>query len=142
MFQPLQGVRVIDLNVVWAGPYATMLLADLGAEVVKVENIHVWQTLARGGVAHPPKLPPSPDAPGMYPNDDPGERPWNKAANCMNVLRNKRSVTMDLRVPEGRRAFDELVRVSDVVYENNVSETMEKLGITYESLRALRPDII
>jgi crotonobetainyl-CoA:carnitine CoA-transferase CaiB-like acyl-CoA transferase len=142
MFQPLQGVRVIDLNVVWAGPYATMLLADLGAEVVKVENIHVWQTLARGGVAHPPKLPPSPDAPGMYPNDDPGERPWNKAANCMNVLRNKRSVTMDIRVPEGRKAFAELVQVSDVVYENNVTETMEKLGITYGYLRSLRPDII
>lgn len=142
MFQPLRGVRVIDITVVWAGPMATMLLADLGAEVVKVENIHVWQTLARGAVAHPPKLPPNPASPGTYPNDDPGERPWNRAANCMNVLRNKRSVTIDLRVPEGRRSFEELVRTSDVVYENNVTETMEKLGITYDYLRALRPDII
>ena len=142
MFQPLAGVRVIDLNVVWAGPYATMLLGDLGAEVVKVENIHVWQTLARGGVAHPPKLPPNPDMPGMYPNDDPGERSWNRSANCVNVLRNKRSVTMDLRVPEGRAAFEALVRRSDVVYENNVTETMDKLGITYDYLRSLKPDII
>jgi crotonobetainyl-CoA:carnitine CoA-transferase CaiB-like acyl-CoA transferase len=60
----------------------------------------------------------------------------------MNVLRNKRSVTMDIRVPEGRQAFEELVRISDVVYENNVTETMEKLGITYEYLSGLRPDII
>ena len=142
MFQPLTGVRVVDLTVVWAGPMATMLLADLGAEVIKVENIHVWQTLARGALAHPPKLPPNPEMPGAYPNDDPGERPWNTAANSMNTLRNKRSVTMDLRVDEGRRAFEELIRGADVVYENNVTETMEKLGITYDYLRSLRPDII
>jgi crotonobetainyl-CoA:carnitine CoA-transferase CaiB-like acyl-CoA transferase len=142
MFQPLRGVRVLDLTVVWAGPMATMLLADLGAEVIKVENIHVWQTLARGALAHPPKLPAGPDTPATYPNDEPGERPWNRAANSMNTLRNKRSVTIDLRVPEGRRYFDELVMLSDVVYENNVSETLEKLGVTYDALRALRPDII
>jgi benzylsuccinate CoA-transferase BbsF subunit len=142
MFQPLAGVRVIDLTVVWAGPMATMLLSDLGADVIKVENIHVWQTLARGALAHPPKLPPNPAMPGSYPNDEPGERPWNTAANSMNTLRNKRSATIDLRVPEGRAAFERLVRTSDVVYENNVTETMERLGVTYDYLRALRPDII
>jgi benzylsuccinate CoA-transferase BbsF subunit len=142
VFQPLAGVRVVDLTVVWAGPMATMLLADLGAQVIKVENIHVWQTLARGGSAHPPKLAPNPDMPGAYPNDTPGERPWNQAANSMNTLRNKLSVTMDLRVPEGRAAFEELIRGADVVYENNVTETMDKLGITHDYLRSLRPDII
>jgi benzylsuccinate CoA-transferase BbsF subunit len=142
VFQPLRGVRVLDLTVVWAGPMATMLLADLGAEVIKIENIHVWQTLARGALAHPPKLPPNPDNPGTYPNDEPGERPWNTAANSMNTLRNKRSVTIDLRVAEGRRSFDELLRTADVVYENNVTETLEKLGITHDALRAVRPDII
>ena len=119
-----------------------MMLSDLGAEVIKVENIHVWQTQARGTLAHPPRLPPNPLRPGLYPNDDPGERPWNTAAGSMTQLRNKRSVTMDLRIEEGRVAFNDLVRQSDVVYENNTSETMEKLGITYEHLRALRPDII
>jgi crotonobetainyl-CoA:carnitine CoA-transferase CaiB-like acyl-CoA transferase len=142
MFQPLTGVRVVDLTVVWAGPMATLLLADLGADVVKIENIHVWQTLARGGQAHPAKLPPTPFSPGTYPNDDPGDRPWNTAANSMNVMRNKRSVTMDIRVPEGRRPFEELIRSSDVVYENNVTETMDKLGVTYDYLRSMRPDII
>jgi crotonobetainyl-CoA:carnitine CoA-transferase CaiB-like acyl-CoA transferase len=142
VFQPLRGVRVLDLTVVWAGPMATMLLADLGAEVIKIENIHVWQTLARGALAHPPRLPINPDTPATYPNDEPGDRPWNRAANSMNTLRNKRSVTIDLRVPEGRRSFDELVRTADVVYENNVTETMEKLGITYAALSAVRPDVI
>src|SRR6266567_3267861 len=141
-FQPLTGVRVVDLTVVWAGPMATMLLSDLGAQVIKVENIHVWQTLARGALAHPPKLPPNPAMPGSYPHDDPGERPWNTAANSMNTLRNKLSVTIDLRVPEGRQAFEQLVRGADVVYENNVTETMDKLGITYEYLCSLRPDIV
>lgn len=142
MFQPLAGVRVLDLTVVWAGPMATMLLSDLGAEVIKIENIHVWQTLARGALAHPPRVRPGPDTPAIYPHDDPGERPWNRAANSMNTLRNKRSVTVDLRIPEGRAAFEALVRSADVVYENNVTETMEKLGITYEYLLGLRPDII
>ena len=53
MTAPLDGVRVIDLCVVWAGTFATTLLADLGAEVIKVENVHVWQPMTRGGQARP-----------------------------------------------------------------------------------------
>ena len=57
---PLEGVRVLDLAVVWAGPFGTMQLGDLGAEIVKVENIHVWQPMARGGMARPDPPPKQP----------------------------------------------------------------------------------
>ena len=141
---PLAGVRVVDLTVVWAGPFGTLLLADLGAEVIKVENIHVWQPLTRGVMARPPKamMGQGPAWTSGYPDDEPGDRPWNRSPTFVNIYRNKLSATMDLRVPEGRQPFEDLVRTADVVYENNVSETMEKLGITYDYLRALRPDII
>jgi crotonobetainyl-CoA:carnitine CoA-transferase CaiB-like acyl-CoA transferase len=141
---PLAGVRVVDLTVVWAGTFGTLLLADLGADVIKVENIHVWQTFTRGAMARPPRAFVTMGQPWAtgYPDDDPGDRPWNRAALAINLYRNKRSVTMDLRLPEGRRPFEDLVRTADVVIENNVTETMEKLGITYEYLCALRPDIV
>ncbi|MBI2761223.1 MAG: CoA transferase [Chloroflexi bacterium] len=141
---PLSGVRVVDLTVVWAGPFGTMLLADLGADVIKVENIHVWQPMTRGIMARPPKIMmgSGPAWGTGYPDDEPGDRPWNRSPTFVNVYRNKRSVTMDLRVPEGRRPFEDLIRTADVVYENNVTETMEKLGITYDYLRSLKPDII
>jgi|DewCreStandDraft_1066081.scaffolds.fasta_scaffold00623_18 crotonobetainyl-CoA:carnitine CoA-transferase CaiB-like acyl-CoA transferase len=141
---PLAGVRVVDLTVVWAGPFGTLLLADLGAEVIKVENIHVWQPLTRGSMARPPKalMGSGPSWTTGYPDDEPGERPWNRCPTFVNLYRNKRSVTMDIRVPEGRKPFEDLIRTADIVYENNVSETMEKLGITYDYLRSLRPDII
>src|SRR6266699_3548283 len=118
---PLSGVRVIDLTVVWAGPFGTVLLADLGADVIKVENIHVWQPMTRGSIAHPPAamMGVGPAAFTGYPDDEPGERPWNRCPTFVNLYRNKRSVTMDLRVPEGRRAFEQLVATADVVYENN-----------------------
>ena len=141
---PLSGVRVVDLTVVWAGPFGTMLLADLGADVIKIENVHVWQPMTRGIMARPPKamLGAGPAWTTGYPDDEPGERPWNRSPTFVNIYRNKRSVTMDLRIPEGREPFEDLVRTADVVYENNVTETMEKLGVTYDYLRSLRPDII
>jgi benzylsuccinate CoA-transferase BbsF subunit len=141
---PLSGVRVVDLTVVWAGPFGTMLLADLGAEVIKVENVHVWQPMTRGAVARPPKalMGQGPAWTSGYPDDEPGDRPWNRCPTFISLYRNKRSVTMDVRIPEGRKPFEDLIRTADIVYENNVSETMEKLGITYDYLRSLRPDII
>lgn len=144
MFQPLRGVRIVDLTVVWAGPYGTMLLADLGAEVIKVENVHLWQPMTRGLMARPPQMMmgAGPAWASGYPDLVPGDRPWNRSPTFVNNYRNKASVTMDLRIAEGRQPFEDLIRTADVVYENNVTETLDKLGIGYDYLRALRPDII
>ncbi len=140
---PLDGLRVIDLCVVWAGPFATLLLGDLGAEVLKAENPHVMQPMTRGTLARPPKeliarLAP---AAGGYPNNDPGPRPWNYNPTFVQLYRNKKSFTVDLRTDEGKEIFGRVVALSDVVVENNATETMEGLGITYEWLRKYRDDI-
>ncbi|MGE3073352.1 MAG: CaiB/BaiF CoA transferase family protein [Dehalococcoidia bacterium] len=141
---PLDGIRVIDLCVVWAGPFSTLLLADLGAEVLKAENSHVMQPMTRGTLARPSKelaalLPP---AAGGYPNNDPGPRPWNYNPTFVQMFRNKKSFTVDLRTEEGRDIFGRVVAQSDVVIENNATETMEGLGITYEWLKTYNPKII
>lgn len=142
--RPLEGVRVIDLCVVWAGPFATMLLGDLGAEVIKPENPFVWQPMTRGASARPHKsmLQHTNAWGGGYPNRDPGERPWNYSPTFVSIYRNKKSFTVDLRRPEGLDVLARLVAVSDVVYENNATGTLAKLGITYEWLRQANPSII
>jgi crotonobetainyl-CoA:carnitine CoA-transferase CaiB-like acyl-CoA transferase len=142
--RPLDGVRVVDLCVVWAGPFATMLLADLGAEVIKVENPFAWQPITRATLAHPPKLmggwPPLMTA--QMPGGAAGDAPWNYSPTFVGLFRNKRSFTTDLLRPEGLDVLHKLVSVSDVVYENNATGTLEKLGITYEWLRSANPEII
>jgi crotonobetainyl-CoA:carnitine CoA-transferase CaiB-like acyl-CoA transferase len=142
--KPLEGIRVIDLCVVWAGPFATMLLGDLGAEVIKPENPFVFQPMTRGAIAHPPQilLDRSTAWAGGLPGGVLGEKPWNYNPTFVSLYRNKKSFTVDLRRPEGMETFLKLVAVSDVVYENNATGTMEKLGITYDALRAVKPDII
>ena len=141
---PLDGVRIVDLGVVWAGPYATALLSDLGAEVIRVESTRYFGAITRGIVAHPTEdmirnilmfL-------GGMPDRQVGERPWNRWPLHNSHARNKLSMTVDLRQPRGVELFHRLVRIADVVVENNVPETAEKLGITYEALREVRPDII
>jgi benzylsuccinate CoA-transferase BbsF subunit len=141
---PLKGVRVIDLCVVWAGPFATMLLGDLGAEVIKVENPFVFQPMTRGAMARPP-------APvlramnawgGGVPGNEPGQRPWNYNPTFVQIYRNKHSFTVDLRRPEGLDILRRLVEVSDVVVENNAVDTLEKLGITYDWLKGINDRVI
>jgi crotonobetainyl-CoA:carnitine CoA-transferase CaiB-like acyl-CoA transferase len=142
--RPLEGIRVIDLCVVWAGPFSTLLLGDLGAEVLKAENSHVMQPMTRGTMARPPKelierLPP---AAGGYPNNEPGPRPWNYNPTFVQLYRNKKSFTVDLRTEEGREIFGRVVAQCDAVVENNATETMDGLGITYDWLKQYKPDII
>ena len=141
---PLDGLRVIDLCVVWAGPFSTLLLGDLGAEVLKAENVHLMQPMTRGTMARPSKELINRMAPaaGGYPNNDPGLRPWNYNPTFVQLYRNKKSFTVDLRTEEGREIFGQVVAQADAVVENNATETMDGLGITYEWLRKYRDDII
>ena len=118
----LAGVRVIDFTHFIAGPLATMFLADLGAEVIKVEPP------ARGDELryYPPVLPelPAQGAPFFWAN------------------RNKRSLALDLKLEEGLALARELIRGADVVVENFSTGVMERLGLGYEACRALNPKIV
>ncbi len=144
MMLPLAGIRVIDLCVVWAGTFATTLLADLGAEVIKVENTHVWQPMTRGGQARPSAALVQAGAGWAtgYPNSEPGPRPWNYSPTFVQQYRNKYSMTVDLLSDEGREIFARLVERSDALVENNASGTLEKLGIGPDALRDAREDLV
>ena len=141
---PLQGIRVVGIENNWAGPYCTQLLGDLGAESIKVESCFHWEPTTRGVLARPIKLILDfmPAWHGGYPNSEPGERPWNRSPSYNRILASKRSMTVDMTRPEGRDIFRRLVRITDVVVENNAFGTLEKLGITYEMLKEERPGII
>ena len=123
----LAGIRVLDLTIISAGAGATMLLADMGAEVVKVESTtypdpyrlnHIW------------------------PGGDPGADPWNRSAPFNTINRNKLGVTLDLKHPRGRELFLELVKISDVVSENFRVGVMAGFGLDYEALRAVKADLV
>jgi crotonobetainyl-CoA:carnitine CoA-transferase CaiB-like acyl-CoA transferase len=141
---PLEGIRVADLTVVLAGTNATTLLADWGAEVVRVEPINRFQPITRGTLPRPSQelINANRNWIAAYPGWKPGPRPWNCWPHFNAHARNKLSMTLNIERPGGLDVLRELVRVSDVVIENNVPETIDKLGIGYEALRRVRPDIV
>ena len=117
--RPLAGVRVLDLTRVLAGPFCSMILGDMGAEVIKIEE------------------------PGK--GDD--TRSWppflgGEATYFLSVNRNKQSLTLNLKAPEGRAILQKLARKSDVVLENFRTGTMERLGLGYKSLAKLNPRLV
>jgi len=120
---PLSDLRVVDLTQVLAGPYCTMLLADLGADVVKVER--PGGDLIRG---NPPHV------------DDPEEEPYGGYFQSVN--RGKRSIELDLGDDDDREDFLYLVESADVVVENYRAGTMERLGCSYETLKELNPELV
>lgn len=141
---PLAGVRVLDLTLVWAGPYATMLLGDLGAEVIRVDNPKFFPTATRGAVVRPRPGKAAEAGPiwGAFPDDDPGERPWNRVGGFVGHARSKLGVTLDLRSELGRETFLRLVERSDVLVENNSAKVLGNLGIGWEVLHARNPRLI
>jgi formyl-CoA transferase/CoA:oxalate CoA-transferase len=120
MMTPLHGITVLDLTRVLSGPYCTMLLADMGARVVKVEQ------------------------PGK--GDD--TRAWGppfldgESAYFLSVNRNKESVTLDFKAPEGRAILERLIANTDVVVENFRPGALKKLGLDYASLAARHPRLV
>jgi crotonobetainyl-CoA:carnitine CoA-transferase CaiB-like acyl-CoA transferase len=138
---PLAGIRVVDLTVVWSGPGATALLGDLGAEVIRVEgndrlsrqvSSQVTKELIAATGYHG----------GTYPDKDPGARPYDRSAVFNWHARNKLSACMNLDTPEGHAALLDLVRVSDVLVENNSNGVLEKLGIGHERLLEINPRLV
>lgn len=115
----LDGVVVLDLTRVLAGPYSGMLLADMGATVYKIEQ---------------PKKGDDSRAFGPFINGE--------SAYYMNLNRNKIGLTLNLKTPEGKEVFKEMVKKADVVLENYRPGTMEKLGLGYETLKEINPGIV
>jgi crotonobetainyl-CoA:carnitine CoA-transferase CaiB-like acyl-CoA transferase len=119
---PLAGLRVLEATTTWAGPMCGCLLADFGADVIKVE--HPAGEIARR-------------SPPLLPDTDPPLSFMHATVN-----RNKRSLSLDLRHPEGRDVFLALARESDVVIENFRPGTVDRWGIGYSAVRALRPGVV
>ena len=141
---PLQGIRVLEFGVVWAGPYCAAFLAGLGAEVIKIESLKVFIPMTRGQIPRPTEEDLRVLSPGVgaTPGRVPGKRPWNRMPLFNAHASNKLGMTVDLLQPEGQKALRGLSAISDVIVENNPTETMEKLGISYEMLKELNPSII
>jgi len=136
---PLEGIRVIDMTVVWAGPYGTMFLADMGAEVIRVESLNRLASTTRGPFARPDREAEAQRPVSIYVDRDPGKRPWNRNTIFNIHGRNKYSMTADLTTAEGKEVFRRLVEISDLLIENNVVGSMERLGLTYDIVRQWNP---
>ena len=118
---PLQAMRVLDVCQVMAGPFCCMLLADLGADVIKVEPPDGGDQARR--------------AMGFKLKGD-------DSLGFLNMNRNKRSITLDLKSEAGRKVFLRLAETADVIVENYRPGAMKKLGVDYEAVRAVNPAII
>ncbi len=121
---PLAGIRVIDLTMMWAGPYATLRMAEMGAEVIKVESPSAWDNI-RTLISQP----------GV---DD----PWNSAFYFNAYNRDKQSLTLDLAQPDGRDALLRLAAHADVLIENYRADVLDKLGLGVDVLHAANPNLV
>jgi crotonobetainyl-CoA:carnitine CoA-transferase CaiB-like acyl-CoA transferase len=138
---PLDGVRVLSQAIVWAGPMASLTLADLGADVIEVESIqHLNPT--RANMRRMPAALLEGARGAIYHNRDGSEGFWNRQSYFNYGKRGHRSVTLDITRPEGLRLFDDLVRTSDVFIENNAAAVAEKWNIDYPRLSTLNPRLI
>ncbi len=121
---PLSGLRVLDLTWVWAGPYCTLQFAHMGAEVLRIES--------RKRLCPTRRVPPFAD----------GVAGVNRAGYFNQYSQGKKSVTLNLATPEGVRIARELAKHCDLVADNFSAGAMDRMGLGYEALRAVKPDII
>ncbi len=122
--RPLEGLRVLDATHIVAGPFCAMILADMGAEVIKIE---------RTGVGERARL------------NDPfieGEAGQRVSARFLAINRNKKSVTLDLRTSRGKEIFEAMTQASDVLLDNWGPGALRRLGLGYDHLRQLNPGLI
>ena len=127
---PLENIRVVDLSRVFAMPFAGANLADLGAEVIKIDTCQAQFMETTRTIT------------GPFPDNRPGELWWEQGGTFQTLNRGKRSLTLDLRSEEAQRIVKELVSVSDIVLENFTPRVMARFGLDYASLRAVKPDLI
>ena len=118
---PLAGVRVLDVSQVMAGPYCSMLLADLGADVIKVEPPGTGDQ-TRGAMGFKMK--------------------GSDSMGFLNMNRNKRSITLNLKTEAGKQVFLDLVKTADILVENYRPGVMKKLGIDYPALKSINPGLV
>ena len=127
---PLENIRVVDLSRVFAMPFAGANLADLGAEVIKIDTCQAQFMETTRTIT------------GPFPDNQPGELWWEQGGTYQTLNRGKRSLTLDLRSEEAQGILKDLVSVSDIVLENFTPRVMSRFGLDYASLRAVKPDLI
>ncbi|KAI0755062.1 CAIB/BAIF family enzyme [Daedaleopsis nitida] len=135
---PLQGIKVLDLTRVLAGPTATMLLADLGADVVKVEEV----SRALTDASHALRIMAPPCCSAVPLRTSGGRTSPPESAYFLAVNRNKRSITVNFKEPEGLAIVHKLVKQADVLVENYVSGKLAEMGLGWEDCRELNPRLI
>lgn len=123
----LQGIKILDLTQIYAGPYCSMLFADLGAEVIKIEP--PWGEIIR-------------DNPPLVKQGEGGPHDRSRSGYFLTLNRNKYGITLNLKHPRAVEIFKELVKIGDVVIENYAPGVMKRLGIDYPVLREINPRII
>jgi crotonobetainyl-CoA:carnitine CoA-transferase CaiB-like acyl-CoA transferase len=123
----LNGIRIIDLTMVYAGPVATKMMAELGAEVIKIESSQRADVFTRANV---------------YPDNKPGNQPWNHGSFFHTLNEGKRAISLNLGSDEGREIFKQLVKISDVVIENFSPRVMDNWGLNYAELSKINQRII
>ncbi|HEY7270120.1 MAG TPA: CoA transferase, partial [Dehalococcoidia bacterium] len=133
MPQPLEGYRVIDMTEVWAGPFGTTYLADLGAEVIRLESY------PRASMTRPVQ---AANAPGLQSIPPDTTRPWDFSTTYHLPNRNKLGITLNIRHEKGRPLFEKLLAVSDVLVIGYSAGTIARMGLDYESVAKINPRLI
>jgi crotonobetainyl-CoA:carnitine CoA-transferase CaiB-like acyl-CoA transferase len=132
--KPLKGIRVLDLTNTWAAPKGATLLGDLGAEIIKIEGIE-WMDMLRGWTTPPENS-------SSYPDNDPGDKPWDRYIMWLGLARNKLSAGIELSTEEGMSIMIDLVKKSDIVLTNMSYDTRKKYDLNIKALQVINPKII